>query len=265
MASPPAKRQRRSKAVFSDDEEEPETPRRETTSRRSVSSTATSATNLSEAQKHPKLTGANSKSKRSTATRQAALKSESTSPSKSKKSPRKKRTEENSKSLHSFFGRASEEQRWTRKADTPSEEIGDVENGDAIEDDDDNSPEKDFSQLAKRQEDVKFQLDRRKGGVTLTQHGSQTSRTGLPASTHKFVKPPVPSINKNGTKFELEDSSKLHRPWADRYSPSSLEELAVHKKKAADVQNWLCGVLTGRNPHVCAKNNILPSLILTGP
>ncbi|KAL8995782.1 MAG: hypothetical protein Q9169_004540 [Polycauliona sp. 2 TL-2023] len=42
----------------------------------------------------------------------------------------------------------------------------------------------------------------------------------------------------------LEDDT---RPWADRYGPSSLEELAVHKKKVADVRDWLYNVFQGRS------------------
>ncbi|KAL8877478.1 MAG: hypothetical protein Q9198_004513, partial [Flavoplaca austrocitrina] len=37
------------------------------------------------------------------------------------------------------------------------------------------------------------------------------------------------------------------RPWADRYGPLSLEELAVHKKKVADVRDWLYNVFQGRS------------------
>ena len=36
------------------------------------------------------------------------------------------------------------------------------------------------------------------------------------------------------------------RPWTEKYGPMSLEELAVHKKKAADVQSWLEDVFSGR-------------------
>ena len=42
---------------------------------------------------------------------------------------------ENNKSLHNFFGRVTEEQRWTRKADTEVEEVEDDEYADAIVDD----------------------------------------------------------------------------------------------------------------------------------
>lgn len=36
------------------------------------------------------------------------------------------------------------------------------------------------------------------------------------------------------------------RPWNEKYGPASLDELAVHKKKVADVRTWLAGVFSGR-------------------
>ncbi|KAF1839977.1 cell cycle checkpoint protein RAD17 [Cucurbitaria berberidis CBS 394.84] len=36
------------------------------------------------------------------------------------------------------------------------------------------------------------------------------------------------------------------RPWTERYGPLSLEELAVHKKKVADIRTWLTDVFGGR-------------------
>jgi cell cycle checkpoint protein len=258
MASPPAKRQRTSKVVFSDDEEEPETSSQGPPPRRISSSTATRASEVTTPQKTTKPTRLKSKSKPSTdaapaTPRKAAVKAASVSPVKAKKSPRRKKTEENSRSLHAFFGRASEEQRWNRRVDIPTAEVDDVENGDAIEDDD--SLDEAFSQLAEGQEDVKVQLDRRKDLLAVTSNASQTGRSSLPASSHKFVKPPLPSINKHGLNVELDDNSSkhLHRPWADRYGPANLEELAVHKKKVADVHKWLGEVLNGRDPRVCAN------------
>ncbi|KAL8673011.1 MAG: hypothetical protein Q9168_002572 [Polycauliona sp. 1 TL-2023] len=49
--------------------------------------------------------------------------------------------------------------------------------------------------------------------------------------------------NKDAVKPLDEDT----RPWADRYGPLSLEELAVHKKKVADVRDWLYSVFQGRS------------------
>ncbi|KAH7076698.1 Rad17 cell cycle checkpoint protein-domain-containing protein [Paraphoma chrysanthemicola] len=36
------------------------------------------------------------------------------------------------------------------------------------------------------------------------------------------------------------------RPWTEKYGPVTLEELAVHKKKVADVRSWLTEVYSGR-------------------
>ncbi|KAL2819886.1 Rad17 cell cycle checkpoint protein-domain-containing protein [Aspergillus cavernicola] len=46
-------------------------------------------------------------------------------------------------------------------------------------------------------------------------------------------------------------------PWAQRYAPINLEELAVHKRKVRDVEQWLSDALAGR-----ARMNLL---VLKGP
>lgn len=40
------------------------------------------------------------------------------------------------------------------------------------------------------------------------------------------------------------------RPWAQRFAPVSLGELAVHKKKVSDVQHWLEDAFAGRRSEV---------------
>ena len=267
MASPPPKRQRRSKAVILDDEKEDlETFSRKAAPYLDAPLTVVSAGRVTTLQKSTKPKSKPGTKAAKAPARKSPSHTETASPNKSKKSPRKTKTGENIKSLHTFFSRATEEERWNRKADTPTEEIEDVENGDTIEDDDE-SPDEVMSQLADGQDDVKFQLDRRKDRAPLTKNGSQTVRSRLPASTHKFVKPPVSRSGRNDRKVEVDDASTqhLHRPWADRYGPVNMEELAVHKKKVTDVQKWLVEVLSGRDPRVCAMSIIIiSSLFLTG-
>ena len=41
------------------------------------------------------------------------------------------------------------------------------------------------------------------------------------------------------------------KPWPEEFAPTSLEELAVHKRKVADVQNWLADVFSGKSRRVC--------------
>ncbi|KAI0478837.1 cell cycle checkpoint protein RAD17 [Xylariaceae sp. FL0804] len=64
--------------------------------------------------------------------------------------------------------------------------------------------------------------------------------TGHPApiSSQKFLRPPRPP---QGPRQDDE-----HRPWSERFGPVNLDELAVHKKKVADVRRWLEDVIAGR-------------------
>ncbi|KAG0648179.1 Cell cycle checkpoint rad17 [Hyphodiscus hymeniophilus] len=58
-----------------------------------------------------------------------------------------------------------------------------------------------------------------------------------PPMTQKFLKPrPL---------MEIKHGDDL-RPWAERFGPANLDELAVHKKKVADVRGWLDEVMHGR-------------------
>ena len=41
------------------------------------------------------------------------------------------------------------------------------------------------------------------------------------------------------------------RPWAEKYGPSTFEELMVHKKKVSDVRQWLESALRGHDYKVC--------------
>jgi cell cycle checkpoint protein len=62
---------------------------------------------------------------------------------------------------------------------------------------------------------------------------SESSSAGL-----RFLKPPKPA-NPAGVDDDL-------RPWSERFGPRNLDELAVHKKKVADVRRWLDDVMAGR-------------------
>jgi cell cycle checkpoint protein len=43
------------------------------------------------------------------------------------------------------------------------------------------------------------------------------------------------------------------RPWAQRFAPANLGELAVHKKKVSDVQHWLEDAFSGKRLEVSAE------------
>ncbi|KAI0394760.1 Rad17 cell cycle checkpoint protein-domain-containing protein [Xylariaceae sp. FL0594] len=54
----------------------------------------------------------------------------------------------------------------------------------------------------------------------------------------KFLRP---SVHSQEHASEVEQ-----RPWSERFCPVSLEELAVHKRKVADVERWLGDAMAGR-------------------
>ncbi|CAI0647087.1 unnamed protein product [Colletotrichum noveboracense] len=64
-----------------------------------------------------------------------------------------------------------------------------------------------------------------------------SSAASFPAS-QKFLKPTRPT-----TPAALDDDL---RPWSERFGPVNLDELAVHKRKVADVRKWLEDVVSGR-------------------
>jgi cell cycle checkpoint protein len=66
---------------------------------------------------------------------------------------------------------------------------------------------------------------------------SSNSLIAVPSS-QKFLRPSLPT--------QEHAASDEQRPWSERFGPTNLEELAVHKKKVADVGKWLEDVMAGR-------------------
>lgn len=55
---------------------------------------------------------------------------------------------------------------------------------------------------------------------------------------------------RSNSTYCLDSSWQDCRPWAEKYAPDDLDELAVHKKKVADVRAWLSNVLAGKDRKV---------------
>ncbi|KAL1870254.1 hypothetical protein VTK73DRAFT_2803 [Phialemonium thermophilum] len=64
-------------------------------------------------------------------------------------------------------------------------------------------------------------------------------------SGQRFLKPPPPPTLSKTWADNGCDGEDL-RPWSERFAPVNLDELAVHKRKVADVRRWLEDVLDGR-------------------
>ena len=141
-------------------------------------------------------------------------------------------------SLHSYFQSATEEQRWSSR-DTESKqslEAGSVD--DLIEDDYDSY-------------DILSQHSLNLGGKDKSKAGSDRGSRSQTRNSKKSTatcssKPFVLSSGLSHT-----ESNHDNRPWAQRYGPSNVDELAVNKRKISDVGKWIEDVFTGRNKRVC--------------
>lgn len=240
MADRPAKRQRRSTVVLSDDEDAPpdSLPLRTPKSQRQLELDQSNDAQLSVSPTRTRSMTVKNASKKNTA------KAFPKPSPKTKKASSKAQDLEKSKSLHTFFGKATEDQRWRRKSATPDVDVSDGEYGDDIEDDD-------LSDSVLRgvqdSNDTRSVLDRRKPSLKPITNGTQGANGKMPSSSQRFVKPAIPSKQStSSSKIDSPAEKEMHHPWADRYGPGNLEELAIHKKKAADVQKWLDNTFAGR-------------------
>lgn len=168
------------------------------------------------------------------------------------------------RNLHSFFTRATDEQRWSktkfestahspRKFNAVPEDIVDSDGEDqpeeGIEDDYDSYDEifAHFSGPATGGSSVGagVGLGRDVKGDAQGQTGTVKSSASRKVLSKPFLMPQ--SKARTIQSQHVEDT----RPWAQRFAPRSLDELAVHKKKVADVRAWLEDVFSGKNPCVC--------------
>ncbi|KAJ5186027.1 Engulfment/cell motility ELMO [Penicillium cf. griseofulvum] len=175
------------------------------------------------------------------------------SPSPNKKNQSSPNPDSKSKSLHSFFQPATEGQRWAQKTEKQSlPAVRETVDVDLIEDDYDSYDEIFTQHLANEQ-----------AGTGLVAVSSSQTRQPAPKPAPKpKPKVPVKPPRKTTKRFLLSTDSTNgtskgqlaappagepdRRPWAQRFAPANLSELAVHKKKVSDVQHWLEDAFAGR-------------------
>ncbi|KAK3936200.1 cell cycle checkpoint protein RAD17 [Diplogelasinospora grovesii] len=83
-------------------------------------------------------------------------------------------------------------------------------------------------------------------GKNAKKRTNETPQSGVPPSSAggpRFAKPTLPATRPTPSTPTCDDDS---RPWSERFAPVNLDELAVHKKKVADVRRWLEDVFSGR-------------------
>jgi cell cycle checkpoint protein len=180
-------------------------------------------------------------------------------PASNNNSKKRKETATNSnqtspRSLHRFFQPATEEQRWAalkppaaataipRQEEHP-EEIED----DLIEDDEYGSFDDDiFEHLTSKDTAAKLPSRPRQQQPQKSSDSRKRAQPSKPRPSKRFILDGIPVSTDTETKPEATD----RRPWPERYAPSNIEELAVHKKKVADVRSWLTAAFSGRTRHV---------------
>lgn len=120
------------------------------------------------------------------------------------------------------------------------------------------SEEEDFIQDDSLADDLrKFPLERNSENHTINDRKrSRTLSSGHEALNCKEIQPNASQrFNKSVGRQEHTGHVPIIkepdlRPWAEKYAPASLDELAVHKRKVADVRSFLEEVLLGRSHKV---------------
>ena len=153
-----------------------------------------------------------------------------------------------SKPISSFFNATSHSQQ-VNGYRQPNAETPELENDeeDLIEDD---SVIEDVNELRGQQGTTRFVLDRRKARFASAQTVPPSTQLQRLASSSQRFKIPGSAIGKRNdlpNAVDLAPKEPDERPWAERFGPSNLEELAVHKRKILDVRNWLENVLQWRD------------------
>lgn len=269
MAPPPAKRQKRPILLSSDDDAVVTSKQRHKNKINGirVSEDNSTATGVSDVAKQPfrrKSSGKRSAFK-SIEDPRASLHPSSTNHTQQSRPTAKRPPSTLSRPISTYFNAARQEQRpdvqLTREIgakELVSEEAGEDEDDDIIEDD---SACEELADPKGLQNTTSSVLHRRKSSL-----GPTTTKCIVPPS---HGKPPSASqsfrIAEDGVIYETKSSeiSKLGngdlkpdlRPWAERFAPVNVEELAVHKKKVADVRIWFENVLLDKNRKVCIIRN----------
>ncbi|KAL1839018.1 hypothetical protein VTJ49DRAFT_1993 [Mycothermus thermophilus] len=115
------------------------------------------------------------------------------------------------------------------------------------------------SSLAERARAAQKRFGNNKTGNGASSRGDGGSTGIAAAGGQRFLrtKQATPSSQTPSSTGPTPLPNEDSRPWSERFAPTSLDELAVHKRKVADVRHWLEEVFTGR-----ARQRLL---VLKGP
>lgn len=254
MASRPSKRQKRP-VVLSSEEDEELIVLEKHDSRTKKNSTARNKSTQTTSKKNGSTSSLPTRPRSQTRMTNLRSRSSTTIPEGPPLAPKKlarknsrSENDEKSRSLHAFFNKENPREQSQAKVQD-REEIPElnIEVDDIIEDDsqDDGFPKPSSSQNA-----IGSILDRRKRHLVPTQSRA-VSILGdkFPSASQKFIV--HETHDKVAFKQTTNSSTQIdQRPWAEKYGPTGVEELAVHKRKLLDVRAWLENVWSGQGQKV---------------
>ncbi|KAJ5909189.1 hypothetical protein N7495_001871 [Penicillium taxi] len=154
------------------------------------------------------------------------------------------------KSLHSFFQPATEGQRWSSRKFENRRPVASVEtiDADVIEDDYDSYDEIFTQHIISQKTTTSSDAKSTHGSSHSARPTSKpkTTTRHQPHSSKRFLMPPDRGSSDLPSPSPQPPAKLDRRPWPQRFAPTNLDELAVHKKKVSDVKNWLEEALSGR-------------------
>lgn len=179
------------------------------------------------------------------------------SPSPRKKASQQKQQAEPTRSLHNFFQPATDEQRWSfSKSDAASRQgqqgssFAEQLEDDLIEDDwlEDDWIEDDLLGDINRPQKLTIRDSVKKQDAMVSTTSKMASKPISRTTSKRFILDDDAPIKRTERIRDAEETDQ--RPWSEKYAPNFVEQLAVHKKKVADVREWLSAALSGRSRHV---------------
>ncbi|KAH7060474.1 Rad17 cell cycle checkpoint protein-domain-containing protein [Macrophomina phaseolina] len=134
-----------------------------------------------------------------------------------------------SKPIYSFFNAATARHRSQEPVSERKEELDDTIQDDSLDD----------------EPAIAARLTLRKRPRPAVTGAGALEQDAAPTGSQKFLK--TSSGQRRPTPAPaLSDANQSDRPWVEKYGPVNLDELAVHKKKVADVRAWLTNVFDFR-------------------
>ncbi|RMX91435.1 hypothetical protein D0868_13992 [Hortaea werneckii] len=163
---------------------------------------------------------------------------------KSRTKPKTKVTEREEpkakKPIYSFFNAATQRQREIQPSASPEKPLSlSQDEPEAIHDESEN-------------DDALVTLSKG-SSVALAMRKRKAQGSGIPGDNPSLAPPATQKFRKTSEggrtpSFSIYNDDK--RPWTEQFAPVDLSELAVHKRKVADVRQWLESTLHGRRQKV---------------